>query len=276
MTIEILICTIDRGIDNAAKVLMPPHKGISYLVSWQQTPALESAEVPVELRRDDVRVVTLSGKGLARNRNNAISHAKADICVLADDDVRYEPAKLISALEVFTTHPSLDIATFKYESRYSPKHYPAYPFDFRNRPRFYYVASIEIAFRRTSVQGRLCFNELFGLGAEALTAGEEEILMLDAMQLGLDCRFFPMAIVHHDAPSTCTHSAASPGFIMAKGALVRILNRYGYMPRYFVEAYRLNRQCHCGMLVAFKMLRRGGIYAKQHKLLRYDIKKIFQ
>ncbi|MGN0231578.1 MAG: hypothetical protein ACI4A8_05125, partial [Muribaculaceae bacterium] len=161
-------------------------------------------------------------------------------------------------------------------SRNFPKHYPAYPFDFRHRPRFYYVTSFEIVFRRSSVQGRLSFNELFGLGAEALTAGEEEILMLDAMNLGLDCRFFPMAIVHHDAPTTCIHNAASPGFIMAKGALVRILNRHAYLPRYLVEAYRLNRQCQCGTLFAFKMLRRGGIYAKQHKLIRYDIKKIFQ
>ena len=64
LTIDIAICTIDARIKGVEQVLLPPHAGVSYVVSWQRlSPASLSADVPEALvRRSDVRVVSTSEK----------------------------------------------------------------------------------------------------------------------------------------------------------------------------------------------------------------------
>ena len=71
MTLEILICTIDEGINRVADMLLPQATGLRYLVSWQQTGKV-APMVPARLRRPDVHVFTLQGNGLSHNRNNAL------------------------------------------------------------------------------------------------------------------------------------------------------------------------------------------------------------
>ena len=214
-TLEILICTVDNGINTVGKILLPPAPNIRYLISWQ-TDGM-NLEIPRELVRGDVRIITLKGKGLSRNRNNAIDHATGDICLIADDDVRYKAGKLVEIIDIFNTNQTLDIAVFKYGSSSGRKNYPDYSFDLNNMPRRYYVSSIEIAFRRSSVTGKIRFNELFGIGAPVLKSGEESIFILDALKNKLNCIYFPIEIVTHDLPTTGT-KAKTPGVLMSQGA----------------------------------------------------------
>lgn len=59
LSLEILICTIDDGIVRAASVPCAPLKGVSYLISWQQSQP-NQPQVPASLlERDDIRIVTL-------------------------------------------------------------------------------------------------------------------------------------------------------------------------------------------------------------------------
>ena len=215
MTLEILICTIDTGINNIREILLPPADNICYLISWQ-TDSM-NPEIPCELIRDDVRIVTLKGKGLSRNRNNAIGHATGDICLIADDDVRYKAGNLTKIIDIFNANKALDIAVFKYGSSSGQKIYPEYSFDLKKMPRRYYVSSIEIAFRRTSVTGIIRFNVLFGIGAPVLESGEESIFILDALKNKLRCIYFPIEIVRHDLPTTGTKTK-TPGVLMSQGA----------------------------------------------------------
>ena len=176
MTLEILICTINDGIGGVEKMLLARQEGLRYVVSWQQTDGV-AREVPKALCRDDVRVVTMAVGGLSLNRNNAMAHATGDVCVIADDDMTLCADGLRAVVEKFEQDPSLDIATFKYASDCSQKSYPDYEFDLRRFPSGYYVASIEIAFRRASVVGKVLFDDHFGIGAPVLAAGEESVFL---------------------------------------------------------------------------------------------------
>ena len=69
MTLEILISTLDDGINGVAAMLLPKREDIGYLVSWQHSEGKNIA-LPEELRRDDVKICNLAGRGLSRNRNN--------------------------------------------------------------------------------------------------------------------------------------------------------------------------------------------------------------
>ena len=267
LNLEILICTINGGIRNVQNILLPQQKGIAYLVSWQQTAEFSERNIPEELLREDVRVFPVEGQGLSANRNNAIEHATGDICLIADDDVHYEFAGLERLVSTFVENPSLDLGTFKYESGSYQKDYPAESFDLRYRPRFYHCSSIEIAFRRTSVQGKIRFNELFGIGAPVLGAGEEFIFLRDALKQNLTCRFYPITVVSHEGPSTAQANGGKPSVIMARGVAIRIRNPYTWRLRCIVNARRISRTTDAGFLTALRYLIKGSEYAGNKKLL---------
>ena len=243
MTLEILICTYNDGIATAPNVLMPPMHNISYLVSWQQSDDYQAAELPAELAsRDDVKVVMLHGTGVSANRNNAIDNATGDICLYADDDVTLLPHHVVHIVEYFEARPTLDIASFKYESQNYPKYYPSYSFDLRQRVKNYFVGAIEIAFRRQSVQGKVRFNTLFGQNAPVLNSAEEGVFVLDALEKVLNWFFFPYTIARHDHASTAERKAGDPATLMTDGAYIHLAYKDGTAPlRYVLLAWRACR-----------------------------------
>ena len=240
MTLEILICTYNERISSVPNMLMQPMHNISYIVSWQQNAEPASLpKIPDGLKRDDVKIVTMQGKGLSANRNNAISHASGDICLIADDDLTYIPNHVAHIVEIFESHPTLDIATFKYDSKNAPKSYPSYSFDLRQPAKGYYVSSIEIAFRRKSIQNKIRFNALFGANAPVLNAGEENVFILDAINAGLNCFFFPYTIARHDHAPTSSRLAEDPHYLMSNGAYIYLAYKDGTAPlRYAMFAWR--------------------------------------
>lgn len=267
MTLEILICAYNNRIENVANVLMQPMHNISYLISWQQSDDFTAPELPDALRREDVKICTLRGKGLSLNRNNAIACATGDICLIGDDDITYLPNHVPHIIEIFESHPTIDIATFKYESRNNPKQYPSYSFDLRQSAKGYYVTSFEIAFRRKSVQGVVQFNPLFGLNAPVLIDGEEGVFINDALNKGLSGFFFPYVIARHDHATTAERHASDPKHLMGNGAYIYLAYKDGTAPlRYVLFAWR---SCKKNPLKFFPMLRhvlQGVKYIKKNHI----------
>jgi len=263
MTLEILICTIDGKISGVGKMLLPPCEDVRYLVSWQQSDVKPNDAVPEELHRSDVRVVTLHGKGLSRNRNNALKYASGDICLIADDDLQFYLDGLREIIRKFSQNSMLDIATFCYSSKCFPKKYPGYEFDLCKFPKGYYVSSIEIAFRRTSVQCRLWFDEHFGIGAPVLAAGEESVFMHDALCAGLNGRFFPIVIAKHDHPTTGERIATQKEVIMSNAAYLYVALRHDWLlPRAILMAWRVHKK-GVPLRKALEWVADGIIYARK-------------
>lgn len=263
MNLEILICTIGSGIDRVATMLMQQRDDVSYLVSWQ-VPSLAEVVVPEELRRDDVRVVLLEGRGLSHNRNNALDNARGDICLIADDDLEYSEDSLGKVIECFEMNPQIDIATFCYDSLEDKKEYPNYEFDLSRFPKGYYISSIEIAFRRNSVQGKLRFDEHFGLGSPVLLAGEENVFVHDALTMGLKGRFFPITIVRHNHATTSVRECGERGLVMANAAYLHVAYRHDHMwLRAVLMAWRVSRAGKLPFMKASKWVWEGIAYAKR-------------
>lgn len=222
LTLDVLISTIyPAGIEKVVAMELPRVDGVSYVVSWQQP---GDTEIPEALRRDDVRIIRYDTIGLSVNRNHAIAAATADICLTADDDLRYTPEQLRSVIATFEAHPEIDYATFRYSG--SEKRYPEEEFDLSVPPRGYYITEVETAFRRNAVQGRIRYSDRLGLGAPELTAGEGEMFMIAMRAAGLRGRYFPLTIVHHAGLSTGFRYPLPRGVVMSKGVFL-----YMYHPR---------------------------------------------
>ena len=131
MTLDILICTIDEGIEKVPDVLMSPRDDVRYVVSMQWTGTRAESDscaddevermeerllerVPKVLReREDVVLTFLKGRGLSRNRNHALAHATADVVLIADDDNRYTAESIGNVFDAYEQHPEVDVIHFQ-------------------------------------------------------------------------------------------------------------------------------------------------------------------
>ena len=198
MKLNVLICTFDKGIERIPSMLLPPRNDVSYIVSMQYTDNGWLQRVPESLsERKDVSVYFLQGRGLSRNRNNALAHADGDVALIADDDCRYRQDYFDTILRVYTEHPDIDIIQFKINAfdGVPIKKYATYAHPYAKRPKGMYPTSPELTLRVSAVKGKLSFNERFGLGSGCLFCGEEDVFLHDAMQAGLSVWYFPYVVV---------------------------------------------------------------------------------
>lgn len=235
MTIDILICTIDNGIGSVRKVLMPPMPEVHYVVSMQHTRPLDaepswSCALDTLRQRPDVTVTTIEGRGLSRNRNNALRHATSDILVIADDDCRYSPTYINTIRRAYDERPKADVVCFEaqsYDGR-PMKRYPNASLSYDEAEREgYFPTSMEITLRRKALErSEVTFNEHFGLGA-ALPAGEEDILITDLQRTGLHVMFVPEVITMTDPVTTGDRFLQDDRLQITKGAVFR--HRFGLL-----------------------------------------------
>lgn len=220
------------------KVLLSPLPDVRYLISWQISESFEKnalsaggkpdnvgrAYLPESLKkRDDVRVVLLVGKGLSRNRNNAMKHATGDLLVIADDDCRYTEDSILKIRNAFMKHPDAAIIQMQgmsYDGRLL-HNYPANSYEYKSRPRFVYVSSWELVIRRSAQLPS--FDERFGIGA-FLGCGEEELFVYMASKTGLKVYYEPEPFVFTEATTTGTKFAESKSVQRAKGGLLTLFH----------------------------------------------------
>lgn len=249
MKIFILISTIDRRILRVPAVLREPEPEVHYVVVWQQTYQEvdeEEETLTAELTsREDVTLVTLPGRGLSRSRNAAIKtvHSLLEdpledaVCIIADDDEKFTSDAFGLVNSYYLQHPDVDIALMRIRSVVDKSYFKKYPeveIDYRKHPRSYYPCSLEMTFRARVWHAGIRFDERFGLGSPKLSAGEEEIFMIDAMDSGLRARIVPIDLGTTRPLSTGMHVSETK-VLRSRGAV------YGYrysLPLAFLRTLR--------------------------------------
>lgn len=233
LSIDVAVATVGRRISNVASLLLSPRVGIRYVVSWQEH---QDLPLPNSLLRDDVEVLRFDSSGLSSNRNNAIAHCRADIIVIADDDIVYYQDSFEKIRDFYSAHPSVSMALFRVDFP-KAKCYPASPVVLNLPfPKGYYVSSVEMTFRREKMTGMEFYPEM-GLGNEWFSASEDEYFVVSALKRGHEVMLVPDAICSHPMYSTGI-SALSPGMLRSSGALIRIEYPYGWPLRLLIKAWR--------------------------------------
>lgn len=256
-----------EGIERVARMVLPPIDGVNYVVSWQNH---QDAPVPASLAiRKDVEIHRFEKKGQSNNRNNAISHCRADIILHSDDDVTYFKNALNDLRRTFKEKTCLDVATFRSEHGGMTR-FPQQEVKLTNKlPKGYWVACFEIAFRRETCKDLRCCPE-FGLASEILHGGEDEMFLLSAIKRGLDCRFFPITICAHPHESTGTKARMTPGNLMASGCVIALSYPWSAWLRVPLKAWRIWRKGQAGFAAAFGNIIRGAMMARGVKRRNRD------
>jgi len=229
---QILISTVDNHFQKRALPLSTPHLIINQLINSES------------LDTSQKNLFEYAERGLARSRNHALDHATGEICLLSDDDLYYKENIESLIIQAFEENPTADIITFQIETPES-KAFNAYrgePF-WHTKRTIMRTASVEIAFRRSSIEKmHLSFDEHFGLGA-AFPTGEENIFLSDALDKGLKLLYIPIPIVIHP-PESSGQNYNDIKLVQAKGAMFeRIFGLKGYAVSFLfaLKKYKYSR-----------------------------------
>lgn len=240
-----LISTIDEGIRQVLDVLLPTEKDVEYIVVWQQDKVTGLAIPQPLTERADVLVDVMPGRGLCRSRNRALELAlgllknplEEVVMVIADDDERFESDIFATLRDVYGQHPKLDVALLRLRSSRDGSDLKPYPVRwtaYKYRPRTYYPSSLEMTMRGRVFTTGIRFDERFGLGSEALCAGEEDVLLEEVQRRNLCTMIAPVYLATTDAATT-GRSVLDAKALRSKGAV------YGYrlpLPMAFLRSLR--------------------------------------
>ncbi|MDO5075155.1 MAG: glycosyltransferase [Bacteroidales bacterium] len=266
MTLDVLICTFNKGIVRIADVLGTPRKEVRYIVSYQYTEERYLELIPREVHeREDVEFHSFKGQGLSYNRNHALELATADWVCFADDDSRLSEDAYEKIADTFAKYPLMDVAFFR-ASTYTGKLLKNYPKDERvidSFPKDYGISTIEMVFRREAVQGRLRFDERVGLGTPFLTCREEDFWLIDALRAGLNIRYFPYRIVETSTMLKRSMLYVDAGVQRAEGAFTYYVYGASAWWRCFWFAANCTRKGLCHFIPMLRHLYEGIAFIRR-------------
>lgn len=200
----------------------------------------------LESNCDSIRVINTQERGLSNSRNMAIANAVGAICLVADDDVRYETGFDVGIQNAFAKAKNAGIVTFQAQDE-AGNLYRDYPdIQQHSKKTVYTVNGVVIAFKIEDIRAKkLGYNPLFGLGATFETA-DEYVFIQDALAADLVVGFEPLVILTHPAFNSGMDSGGDQ-IIFARAALkqkylgtlsylwvfkyVRFLVAHGYISR---------------------------------------------
>jgi glycosyltransferase involved in cell wall biosynthesis len=159
--LDILICSLNKGIVRVDEMLNLPDERVRYIVSYQYTDERYLDLIPKELlQRSDVTIYKHRGQGLSANRNLALEKATSELVMFVDDDTHIDKESFDVIFQLFEKNEDLDIAFFQ-ASTYNGvllKPYPNEEVFIKGMPDNYSISMIEMVCKREKIQGKLRFD----------------------------------------------------------------------------------------------------------------------
>jgi len=166
------------------------------------------------------RMFSTTQRGLTKSRNMAIAKARADICLVCDDDETFVPGYEEAILKTYEEHKQADVIIFKMVNR--PPSFAQKAMRLRF-PQTMKVSSWQISFRRESLlRSGVRFDELLGAGTG--NGAEEELkFLLDCQRAGLVIWYVPVEIASVAQTESTWFDGYGETFFENRGATTRYI-----------------------------------------------------
>ncbi len=238
MTLEVL-CTTMHGDDFSLVEKMNIASDAVFANQTDRT-AYETLETDGHL----IRMVSTETRGVGINRNTALMHAKGDILLFADDDIRYRDGYRDAVLSAFESIPDADMIVFGMNlskggevTRLGPGKAGILPIW-----RLMRYGAVHIAVRKSSLdKANIWFSTLFGGGAE-YSHGEDSLFLREAHKKGLHIYGHPYCLGECKNDESTWFCGYDKEYFFDQGALYRALfgRSAGIMGlQYCIRKYRL-------------------------------------
>ncbi|MEG1836448.1 MAG: hypothetical protein RRZ70_02660 [Synergistaceae bacterium] len=185
MTIDVLVATLYPEVEE----LIAKMKIQSNAIVCSQCASFVKREI--DFHGYKVANLCFDETGVGLNRNNALMRSKADVCLLADDDVVYRDGYPEIIKKSFNDNPTADILIFNLANKTSGYNYSKKKVNFLNFMRY---GAVQIAFKRKPVSyAGIFFNTNFGGGTQHCS-GEDTLFLADCLKAGLKVIALPIEI----------------------------------------------------------------------------------
>ena len=172
-----------------------------------------------------IKYLNFAERGVGLNRNNALMRADGDICLFADDDMRYCDDYVSVVTKAFADHPDADVLIFnlieKEQTRQIVEKF--------GRVRWYNFlryGTARVAVRNGAIQGNgIYFNQCFG-GGTPHCHGEDNLFLATCLQKGLKMYAVPAYIAElTDERPSSWNTGYDEKYLRDQGALYKTLSR---------------------------------------------------
>lgn len=207
----------------------------------------------------NARMITTNTKGVGKNRNIALLYAKADICLFADDDIRYNDNYKDIVLNAFSEHKDADIIIFNILSNTPDRKITQIKRNHRMR-RFERnpFGGPRIAFRLSSIARKnLWFTTLFGGGA-LFPSGEDSLFILDALRSRCKIYLSTEVLGTVSFDNTTWFSGYDEKFFFGKGAFYAVCHPKSKLLWMLYFAFRTKKHSKIPFNQKLKWLRLGS------------------
>lgn len=134
----------------------------------------------IEYKGKKIRIFNCAERGLSKSRNKAIKESKADICIIADDDMTYVDNYEKLIINGYLENKVADILAF-YVADSNSKNMMRKKFKI-NYLTSMKLKSVQLTFKRNSIcEKKVFFDNDFGTGTENYM-GEENIFLFDCIK----------------------------------------------------------------------------------------------
>lgn len=174
----------------------------------------------VDVKNGNHKFFSYHEKGLSKSRNHALKSAVGDICLIADDDMRYVDDFKKKVVSAYEKYPEADLIAFIVD-REGKKFVPKIKKEGRiNGLMTMKLSSVQLSFRRESIiDSGISFDEEFGAGAK-YPWGEENIFLFDCLRKGLKIYYVPAKIATLlDIDKTSWDKSNTPEHYEKQGAI---------------------------------------------------------
>lgn len=212
----------------------------------------------IEYKGKKIRIFNCAERGLSKSRNKAIKESKADICIIADDDMTYVDNYEKLIINGYLENKVADILAF-YVADSNSKNMMRKKFKI-NYLTSMKLKSVQLTFKRNSIcEKKVFFDNDFGTGTENYM-GEENIFLFDCIKKKIKVYYIPSTIakLNDDSESTWFE---------------------GYNRKYFnikgKAYYRMSKKIFPLLVLQFA-IRKRNIYKKENISLFNAIKYMFE
>lgn len=176
-----------------------------------------------ERRGCRVRCYSFAEKGVGLSRNNALLRADGDICLFADEDIRYTDSYAEKVLKEFEANPDADMILFNIDVAPARR---TYHIEKYGRVHWYSCGrypTYSFAARRERLHAAgVTFSLLFGGGAE-FSNGEDSLFIRDCLKKGFHVYKAPVTLgMEQERQSTWFHGYNAK-FFYDRGVLYHFL-----------------------------------------------------
>lgn len=173
-----------------------------------------------------VKYLSFSEKGVGLNRNNMLMRASADICLFADDDVRYVSNYQDIIINTFKKIKDADVLIFNLISN-NPSRQSSITKKVK-RIRFFNClkyGTYRIAVRTERIKWlNIYFSLLFGGGAK-FSCGEDSLFIVDCLRKGCKIYAVPEVIGTVDQTDSSWFTGYNDKYFIDKGILFAAISK---------------------------------------------------